>query len=713
MEYKIALAGNPNCGKTTMFNDLTGSSQYVGNWPGVTVEKKEGKLRTNKQAIIQDLPGIYSLSPYTLEEVVTRNYLVGEHPDAMINIVDASNLERNLYLTTQLLEIGVPMVIALNMMDLVRKNGDQIDLKKLSEQLGCPIIQTSAVKGEGSSEVAQAALSLAQSKAAPPAPLVFSEQLEDILHTISHLIQGRCPAQNLRWYTIKLFERDEKALEQLSLDQSILDEIESLRKQAEELFDDDTESIITHERYLTIANLLKGCYRKKANRQLTTSDKIDRIVTNRILALPIFALVMFVIYYLSITTVGTMMTDWVNDVLFTEIIPPAVEGWLVSLNTAPWLQSLLLDGVIAGVGAVLGFLPQMMVLFLLLALLEDCGYMARIAFIMDRIFRRFGLSGKSFIPMLIGFGCGVPAVQASRTIENDRDRKMTIMTTTFIPCSAKLPIIGLIAGALFNGSGWVATSAYFVGIAAIIVSGIILKKTTLFAGDPAPFVMELPAYHLPSIKGVLIHMWDRLKAFVRKAGTIIFLSSIVIWFLSSFNFKLQMVDTQQSILSSLGKLIAPLFAPLGWGHWEAAVGTITGLVAKENVVATLGILFGFAEVAENGDEIWTLFAQNFTALSAYSFLVFNLLCAPCFAAIGAIRREMGSAKWTWIAIGYQCIFAYIISLIIFQLGNWFTTGILSIGTVVGILLLAVMVYLLVRPAPDGKSKKMKAAKTVA
>lgn len=705
MEYKIALAGNPNCGKTTMFNDLTGSSQYVGNWPGVTVEKKEGKLRTNKQAIIQDLPGIYSLSPYTLEEVVTRNYLVGGHPDAMINIVDASNLERNLYLTTQLLEIGVPMVIALNMMDLVRKNGDQIDLKKLSEQLGCPIIQTSAVKGEGSSEVAQAALSLAQSKAAPPAPLVFSEQLEDILHTISHLIQGRCPAQNLRWYTIKLFERDEKALEQLSLDQSILDEIESLRKQAEELFDDDTESIITHERYLTIANLLKGCYRKKANRQLTISDKIDRIVTNRILALPIFALVMFVIYYLSITTVGTMMTDWVNDVLFTEIIPPAVEGWLVSLNTAPWLQSLLLDGVIAGVGAVMGFLPQMMVLFLLLALLEDCGYMARIAFIMDRIFRRFGLSGKSFIPMLIGLGCGVPAVQASRTIENDRDRKITIMTTTFIPCSAKLPIIGLIAGALFNGSGWVATSAYFVGIAAIIVSGIILKKATLFAGDPAPFVMELPAYHLPSIKGVLIHMWDRLKAFVRKAGTIIFLSSIVIWFLSSFNFKLQMVDTQQSILSSLGKLIAPLFAPLGWGHWEAAVGTITGLVAKENVVATLGILFGFAEVAENGDEIWTLFAQNFTALSAYSFLVFNLLCAPCFAAIGAIRREMGSAKWTWIAIGYQCIFAYIISLIIFQLGNWFTTGILSIGTVVGILLLAVMVYLLVRPAPDGKSKR--------
>lgn len=713
MEYKIALAGNPNCGKTTMFNDLTGSSQYVGNWPGVTVEKKEGKLRTNKQIIIQDLPGIYSLSPYTLEEVVTRNYLVGEHPDAMINIVDASNLERNLYLTTQLLEIGVPMVMALNMMDLVRKNGDQIDLQKLSEQLGCPIFQTSAVKGEGSSEVAQAALSLAENKAAAPAPLVFSGPLEDILHSISRLIQGHCPAQNLRWYTIKLFERDQKALEQLSLEQPVLDEIESLRQQAEELFDDDTESIITHERYLAIANLLKGCYRKKASHRLTTSDKIDRIVTNRILALPIFALVMFVIYYLSITTVGTMMTDWVNDVLFSEIIPPAVEGWLVSLNTAPWLQSLLLDGVIAGVGAVLGFLPQMMVLFLLLALLEDCGYMARIAFIMDRIFRRFGLSGKSFIPMLIGLGCGVPAVQASRTIENDRDRKMTIMTTTFIPCSAKLPIIGLIAGALFNGSGWVATSAYFVGIAAIILSGIILKKTTLFAGEPAPFVMELPAYHLPRIKGVLIHMWDRLKAFVRKAGTIIFLSSIVIWFLSSFNLKLQMVDTQQSILSSLGKLIAPLFAPLGWGHWEAAVGTITGLVAKENVVATLGILFGFAEVAENGDEIWTLFAQNFTALSAYSFLVFNLLCAPCFAAIGAIRREMGSAKWTWIAIGYQCLFAYVVSLMIYQLGSWFTTGILSVGTIVGILLLAAMVYLLVRPAPKGTGKGIKTAKTTA
>lgn len=530
MEYKIALAGNPNCGKTTMFNDLTGSSQYVGNWPGVTVEKKEGKLKANKQAIIQDLPGIYSLSPYTLEEVVSRNYLVTQHPDAMINIVDASNLERNLYLTTQLLEIGVPMVIALNMMDLVRKNGDKIDVAKLSQALGCQIIETSALKGEGSAEVAKAALTLAQRKSLAPKPLSFDPKLEETLSMIQKQIAGSCDPNNLRWFAIKLFERDEKAMEQLNLSAAVLDQIEALRQEAEREFDDDAESIITHERYQAISRILKTCYQKQQTKQrLTTSDKIDKIVTNRILALPIFALVMFVVYYLSISTVGTMMTDWVNDVLFTEIIPPAVEGWLTAANTAPWLQSLVLDGIIAGVGAVLGFLPQMMVLFLLLALLEDCGYMARIAFIMDRVFRRFGLSGKSFIPMLVGLGCGVPAVQASRTIENDRDRKMTIMTTTFIPCSAKLPIIGLISGALFHGSGWVATSAYFVGIAAIIISGIILKKTKLFAGDPAPFVMELPAYHIPSVKGVLIHMWDRSKAFVRKAGTIIFLSSALIW----------------------------------------------------------------------------------------------------------------------------------------------------------------------------------------
>ncbi|WP_419169349.1 ferrous iron transport protein B [Negativibacillus massiliensis] len=714
MEYKIALAGNPNCGKTTMFNDLTGSSQYVGNWPGVTVEKKEGKLKANKQAIIQDLPGIYSLSPYTLEEVVSRNYLVTQHPDAMINIVDASNLERNLYLTTQLLEIGVPMVIALNMMDLVRKNGDKIDVAKLSQALGCQIIETSALKGEGSAEVAKAALTLAQRKSLAPKPLSFDPKLEETLAMIQKQIAGSCDPNNLRWFAIKLFERDEKAMEQLNLSAAVLDQIEALRQEAEREFDDDAESIITHERYQAISRILKTCYQKQqAKQRLTTSDKIDKIVTNRILALPIFALVMFVVYYLSISTAGTMMTDWVNDVLFTEIIPPAVEGWLTAANTAPWLQSLVLDGIIAGVGAVLGFLPQMMVLFLLLALLEDCGYMARIAFIMDRVFRRFGLSGKSFIPMLVGLGCGVPAVQASRTIENDRDRKMTIMTTTFIPCSAKLPIIGLISGALFHGSGWVATSAYFVGIAAIIISGIILKKTKLFAGDPAPFVMELPAYHIPSVKGVLIHMWDRSKAFVRKAGTIIFLSSALIWFLSNFNFSLQMVETPDSILASIGRVIAPIFAPLGWGHWEAAVGSFAGLVAKENLVSVMAILYGFAEVAENGDEMWSVFAQNFTMISAYSFLVFNLLCAPCFAAIGAIRREMGSGKWTWIAIGYQCLFAYVVSLIIYQIGNLLLGGTFGPGTVVGIILLAAMVYLMVRPNPEERTRKLKVAKTAA
>lgn len=697
-----------------MFNDLTGSSQYVGNWPGVTVEKKEGKLKANKQAIIQDLPGIYSLSPYTLEEVVSRNYLVTQHPDAMINIVDASNLERNLYLTTQLLEIGVPMVIALNMMDLVRKNGDKIDVAKLSQALGCQIIETSALKGEGSAEVAKAALTLAQRKSLAPKPLSFDPKLEETLSMIQKQIAGSCDPNNLRWFAIKLFERDEKAMEQLNLSAAVLDQIEALRQEAEREFDDDAESIITHERYQAISRILKTCYQKQQTKQrLTTSDKIDKIVTNRILALPIFALVMFVVYYLSISTVGTMMTDWVNDVLFTEIIPPAVEGWLTATNTAPWLQSLVLDGIIAGVGAVLGFLPQMMVLFLLLALLEDCGYMARIAFIMDRVFRRFGLSGKSFIPMLVGLGCGVPAVQASRTIENDRDRKMTIMTTTFIPCSAKLPIIGLISGALFHGSGWVATSAYFVGIAAIIVSGIILKKTKLFAGDPAPFVMELPAYHIPSVKGVLIHMWDRSKAFVRKAGTIIFLSSALIWFLSNFNFSLQMVETPDSILASIGRVIAPIFAPLGWGHWEAAVGSFAGLVAKENLVSVMAILYGFAEVAENGDEMWSVFAQNFTMISAYSFLVFNLLCAPCFAAIGAIRREMGSGKWTWIAIGYQCLFAYVVSLIIYQIGNLLLGGTFGLGTVVGIILLAAMVYLMVRPNPEERTRKLKVAKTAA
>lgn len=710
MEYKIALAGNPNCGKTTIFNNLTGSSQYVGNWPGVTVEKKEGKLKSDKQAVIQDLPGIYSLSPYTLEEVVTRNYLVNERPNAIINIVDASNPERNLYLTTQLLELGIPMVIALNMMDLAEKNGDKIDVKKLSEGLGCSVVQTSAVKGQGSAEAANAALDLAKNQAAAPTPLRFDRKLEEILSRISELLQGSCSPLALRWFTVKVFERDEKILEQLALSSDVSERIELLRQQAEQEFDDDAESIITQERYLAVSALLKSCYRKKQNNRLTMSDKIDKVVTNRFFALPIFALVMFLVYYLSISTVGTMMTDWVNDVLFGEVIPPAVEGWLVSVNAADWLQSLILDGVIAGVGAVLGFLPQMVVLFLLLALLEDCGYMARIAFIMDRVFRKFGLSGKSFIPMLIGLGCGVPAIQASRTIENDRDRKMTVMTTTFIPCSAKLPIIGLIAGALFHQSGWVAASAYFVGIAAIIISGILLKKSRLFAGDPAPFVMELPAYHLPRVKGVFIQTWDRLKAFIRKAGTVIFLSSALIWFLSNFNFRLEMTETPESILASIGMVLAPLFAPLGWGYWEAAVGSIAGLVAKENLVSVMGILYGFAEVAENGDQIWNVVAQNFTALSGYSFLIFNLLCAPCFAAIGAIRREMGSAKWTWIAIGYQCGFAYLISLLIYQLGSWIVTSAFTAGTAVAVVLLCVLVYLVVRPNPQTRALRKKAVK---
>lgn len=710
MEYKIALAGNPNCGKTTIFNNLTGSSQYVGNWPGVTVEKKEGKLKSDKQAVIQDLPGIYSLSPYTLEEVVTRNYLVNERPNAIINIVDASNPERNLYLTTQLLELGIPMVIALNMMDLAEKNGDKIDVKKLSEGLGCSVVQTSAVKGQGSAEAANAALNLAKNQAAAPTPLRFDRKLEEILSRISELLQGSCSPLALRWFTVKVFERDEKILEQLALSSDVSERIELLRQQAEQEFDDDAESIITQERYLAVSALLKSCYRKKQNNRLTMSDKIDKVVTNRFFALPIFALVMFLVYYLSISTVGTMMTDWVNDVLFGEVIPPEVEGWLVSVNAADWLQSLILDGVIAGVGAVLGFLPQMVVLFLLLALLEDCGYMARIAFIMDRVFRKFGLSGKSFIPMLIGLGCGVPAIQASRTIENDRDRKMTVMTTTFIPCSAKLPIIGLIAGALFHQSGWVAASAYFVGIAAIIISGILLKKSRLFAGDPAPFVMELPAYHLPRVKGVFIQTWDRVKAFIRKAGTVIFLSSALIWFLSNFNFRLEMTETPESILASIGMVLAPLFAPLGWGYWEAAVGSIAGLVAKENLVSVMGILYGFAEVAENGDQIWNVVAQNFTALSGYSFLIFNLLCAPCFAAIGAIRREMGSAKWTWIAIGYQCGFAYLISLLIYQLGSWIVTSAFTAGTAVAVVLLCVLVYLVVRPNPQTRALRKKAVK---
>ncbi len=693
MAIRMALAGNPNCGKTTMFNVLTGSSQTVGNWPGVTVEKKEGKLKGHKDVIVMDLPGIYSLSPYTLEEVISRQYLIQERPDVILNLVDATNLERNLYLTTQLLELGLPMVVALNMIDVVQKNKDTIDVAKLSSLLGCEVIETSALKSTGCKEAAKAAIQAADAKKASPLRAEFSARVEQALSEIETLAPV---VENTRWYAVKLFERDEKVMGQIELTPAQLEGLEAVITACEKEMDDDSESIITNERYLFIQKIVKQCLKKK-QRQLTTSDKIDRVVTNRFLALPIFAVVMFAVYYLAITTVGTLGNDFVNDTVFGSVIPPAVEGFLNSISVAGWLQSLILDGIISGVGAVLGFLPQMLVLFFLLALLEDCGYMARIAFIMDRIFRKFGLSGKSFIPMLIGSGCGVPGIMASRTIENEKDRKITVMTTTFIPCSAKLPIIALIAGALFHDNPWIGPSAYFVGIAAILVSGIILKKTKLFAGDPAPFVMELPAYHIPGLKSVLMHMWDRAKSFVKKAGTIIFLAVVGVWFLGSFNWSLQMVDQGDSILASIGRVLAPIFAPLGWGHWQAAVATVTGLVAKENVVGTFGILYGFAEVAENGQEIWGTLTQSFTPLAAYSFLVFNLLCAPCFAAIGAIKREMGTARWTMIAVGYQTIFAYMIALCVYQFGTVLSTGGFGVGTASAVLVAAFLLWMLIRP----------------
>ncbi len=696
MAIKIALAGNPNSGKTTLFNALTGSSQYVGNWPGVTVEKKEGKLRKHSGIIIQDLPGIYSLSPYTLEEVVARNYLAREKPDAIINLVDGTNIERNLYLTTQLLELGIPAVVALNMIDVVKKSGDHIDTKKLSSALGCPVLETSALKEQGVFEAAEAAIDRSKSKEIPSSPIRFSEKVEEALGQIEGLIRSKVPEAAIRFYAIKLFERDQKVLQELN--PLGLDEIIAA---CEDELDDDSESIITNERYQAIAEIMKICV-KKTQRMMTSSDKIDQVVTNRFLALPIFALIMFLVYFISVSTIGSWLTDWVNDVLFGEIIPPAVDGWLASVNAAPWLTSLILDGIIGGVGAVLGFLPQMMVLFLFLAILEDCGYMARIAFIMDRVFRRFGLSGKSFIPMLIGTGCGVPGVMASRTIESDRDRKITIITTTFIPCSAKLPIIALIAGALFGGAWWVAPSAYFMGIGAIVCSGIILKKTRLFVGDVAPFVMELPAYHVPGIKGVLIHMWDRSKAFVRKAGTVIFLACGLVWFLSTFDFSMRMVDTEESMLAAIGTVIAPVFNPLGWGDWRSAVATITGLIAKENVVGTFGILYGIAEVAEDGAEIWATLQATLLPLAAYSFLVFNLLCAPCFAAIGAIHREMGSPKWTFIAVGYQTLLAYAIALIIYQLGMLFSAGAFTVSTAIALIALGLFIWLLARPVSRKK-----------
>ncbi len=714
MRVKIALAGNPNSGKTTLFNALTGSNQFVGNWPGVTVEKKEGKIKgyTSKaeEAILVDLPGVYSLSPYTLEEVVSRNFLIGEKPDAIINIIDGTNLERNLYLTTQLTELGIPVIVAVNMMDLVRKNGEVLDIEKLGKDIGCKVVEISALRGEGIDQLAQRAVAIARGKKKNQPAHRFDGCVEHALAHIEEAIAGRVDESMERWYAVKLFERDEKVRESLDLDPALIRHIEEDIVSCETEMDDDAESIITGERYNYIGNIIEDCYKKRVKKTMSTSDKIDSIVTNRFLALPIFAAVMFLVYYVSVTTVGTLLTDWTNDTLFGAWIIPGAQSVLEAIGCAPWLTGLLVDGIISGVGAVLGFVPQMLVLFLFLAFLEECGYMARIAFIMDRIFRKFGLSGKSFIPMLIGTGCGVPGVMASRTIENDRDRKMTIMTTTFIPCGAKLPIIALIAGALFGGASWVAPSAYFVGIAAIICSGIILKKTKMFAGDPAPFVMELPAYHLPTVGNVLRSTWERGWSFIKKAGTIILLSTIFIWFAQSFGFEggtFKMVENMEnSILAAIGSGIAWIFTPLGWGNWKPAVAAITGLVAKENVVGTFGILYGFGEVAEDGAEIWGTLSGAMTQAAAYSFLVFNLLCAPCFAAMGAIKREMNNVKWFWFAIGYQTLLAYTVSLCVYQIGTWASTGLFGVGTIAALILIAAFLWLLFRPYQENRMRKM-------
>ena len=716
MSITIALAGNPNCGKTTLFNALTGATQYVGNWPGVTVEKKEGKLKGHKDVIIADLPGIYSLSPYSLEEVVARNYLINEKPDAILNIIDGTNLERNLYLSTQLMELGIPVVMAVNMMDLVRKNGDQINIKKLAEKLGCQVVEISALKGNGIDKAAQMAVDLAKSGKKTPAVHNFSDSVERVLDQIEDKLDASVPAEQRRYFAIKLLERDSKITDQLSKVPDVTEEINAIEKE----MDDDTESIITNERYVYISSIIGDCLKKKvASGKMTISDKIDRVVTNRILALPIFAVVMWFVYYISVTTVGTIVTDWTNDVLFGEIVPPAVEGFLNAVGCADWLQGLILDGIVAGVGAVLGFVPQMIVLFFFLAILEDCGYMARVAFIMDRIFRKFGLSGKAFIPMLISSGCGIPGVMATRTIESDRDRKMSIMTTTFIPCGAKLPIIAMIAGAFFpnaegNASAWVATSAYFIGVAAIVCSGIMLKKTKMFAGDPSPFVMELPQYHMPTAGNVLRSIWERASSFIKKAGTVILLSTIVLWFLMGYGFEGgafgAVEDLNNSILAQIGKAIAWIFTPLGWtqlGHgWEMAVAAISGLIAKENVVATFGMLFNpnLEEVAEDGAEIWSNLQGALTPIAAYGYLVFNLLCAPCFAAIGAIRREMNSGKWTIFALCYQCLFAYGVALVIYQVGTVLTGGAANpVGLVAAVAIVAFFVYMLVRPYKESET----------
>ena len=701
MSIKIALAGNPNCGKTTLFNALTGANQYVGNWPGVTVEKKEGKLKGHKDVVIMDLPGIYSLSPYTLEEVVARNYLIGERPDAIINIIDGTNIERNLYLTTQIIELGIPVIMAVNMMDLVTKNGDQINIKALGDALGCEVVEISALKGTGVTKAAEKAVAAAQQKKAVNRVHAFSADVENCISTVEDKLGSTVAEEQKRFFAIKLIERDSKISDQLSAVPDVSAEINAL----EEKMDDDTESIITNERYTYITSIIGKCVKKATGKEkLTTSDKIDKIVTNRFAALPIFALIMFVVYYVSVTTVGAFLTDWTNDTLFGEWISPGAQSFFDNIGCAAWLSGLIVDGIISGVGAVLGFVPQMLVLFIFLAFLEGCGYMARVAFIMDRIFRKFGLSGKSFIPMLIGTGCGVPGVMASRTIENERDRRMTIMTTTFIPCGAKLPIIALIAGAFFDNAGWVSWSAYFVGIAAIICSGIILKKTKMFSGEPAPFVMELPSYHLPTVGSVLRSMWERGWSFIKKAGTIILLSTIVVWFTTYFGVvdgSFRMLSDEEidySILAAIGKGISWIFIPLGWGDWKSAVAAVTGLVAKENVVGTFGILFHYGEVGEAGEEIWTNLSANMTAIAAYSYLVFNLLCAPCFAAMGAIKREMNNAKWFWFAIGYQCGLAYLVSLCIFQIGGLFT-GAATFGfwTIVAIAIIIGFIYMLVRP----------------
>lgn len=706
MSIQVALAGNPNCGKTTLFNGLTGATQYVGNWPGVTVEKKEGKYKEDKDIKITDLPGIYSLSPYTLEEVVSREFLLNGNVGVVLNIIDGSNLERNLFLTTQILELGIPTVVAINMLDVIEKRKDTIDYKKLSKELGCPVLPISALKNTGIKELMAEVKKAAGTKFS--AKNIYAGKVLNALNTIETSLPSSIEASRRFFYAVKLFERDDK-IEAAIKSKADADVIEAVEKS----MDDDSESIITDARYTYITSVIKDCYKKGSKEVLTTSDKIDRIVTNRVLALPIFALVMWFVYYISVTTVGTIVTDWTNDVLFGEIIPPAVDSFLTSIQCADWLHGLIVDGIIGGVGAVIGFVPQMLVLFFFLAILEDCGYMARVAFIMDRIFRKFGLSGKSFIPMLIGTGCGVPAVMASRTIESDRDRKMTIMTTTFIPCGAKMPIIGLIAGAIFHGASWVAPSAYFVGMAAVIISGIMLKKTKLFAGDPAPFVMEMPAYHTPRVVNVLRSMWERGSSFIKKAGTIILLSTIVLWFLQGFGWEkgaFGMVDDiDHSILSSIGQTFAWIFSPLGWGDWKAAVASVTGLIAKENVVATFGQLYGFAEVAEEGNEFWGQLSASFTPLAAYSFMVFNLLCAPCFAAMGAIKREMNNTKWFWIAIGYQCGFAYVCSLIVYQLGSLFNGGSFGFGTIVGFILLIGLIYLLVRPSKESETAEVEFA----